>query len=133
MYVGGKQVRPDGGYSQPIYSKRGKLLGHAGIGNRKDIRNAVEAARGPAGWAKATGHLRAQILYYIAENLSARADEFAARIHDLTGVSAAKAEAEVATASTASFPTRPGPTSSTASRNRSRSGAWRWPCANPWA
>jgi aldehyde dehydrogenase (NAD+) len=46
MYVGGKQARPDGGYSQPVYSKRGKLLGHAGIGNRKDIRNAVEAARG---------------------------------------------------------------------------------------
>jgi aldehyde dehydrogenase (NAD+) len=89
MYVGGKQARPDGGYSQAVYSKRGKLLGHAGIGNRKDIRNAVEAARGAAGWAKATGHLRAQILYYIAENLSARADEFAARIRDLTGTTAA--------------------------------------------
>ncbi len=95
MYVGGKQARPDGGYSEPVYSKRGKLLGHAGIGNRKDIRNAVEAARGAAGWSKATGHLRAQILYYIAENLSARADEFATRIRDLTAVSAAKAEAEV--------------------------------------
>jgi aldehyde dehydrogenase (NAD+) len=80
-----------------VYSKRGKLLGHAGIGNRKDIRNAVEAARGASGWAKATGHLRAQILYYIAENLSARADEFAARIRDLTGTTAARAEAEVAT------------------------------------
>jgi aldehyde dehydrogenase (NAD+) len=96
MYVGGKQARPDGGYSRAIYARRGKLLGHAGIGNRKDIRNAVEAARGASGWAKATGHLRAQILYYIAENLSARADEFAARIHDLTGTTAARAEAEVA-------------------------------------
>src|SRR6056297_2376592 len=63
MYVGGKQARPDGGYSQPVHSRRGKLLGHAGIGNRKDIRNAVEAARGASGWSKATGHLRAQILY----------------------------------------------------------------------
>ena len=96
MYVGGKQARPDGGYSQPVYTRRGKLLGHAGIGNRKDIRNAVEAARGATGWSKATGHLRAQILYYIAENLSARADEFATRIRDLTSVSAGKAEAEVA-------------------------------------
>jgi aldehyde dehydrogenase (NAD+) len=61
--------------------RKGKLLGHAGIANRKDIRNAVEAARGAAGWAKSTGHLRAQILYYIAENLSARADEFAARLN----------------------------------------------------
>jgi aldehyde dehydrogenase (NAD+) len=96
MYVGGKQARPDGGYSQPVWSKRGKLLGHAGIGNRKDIRNAVEAARGAGGWAKASAHNRAQVLYYIAENLSARADEFAARLRDLTAYSAAKAEAEVA-------------------------------------
>jgi aldehyde dehydrogenase (NAD+) len=95
MYVGGKQARPDGGYSQPVYSKRGTLLGHAGIGNRKDIRNAVEAARGAVAWSKSTGHLRAQILYYIAENLSARADEFASRIGNLTATSASKAKAEV--------------------------------------
>src|SRR5690606_4798636 len=44
MYIGGKQARPDSGYSQPVYSPKGKLLGHVGIGNRKDIRNAVEAA-----------------------------------------------------------------------------------------
>ena len=49
-----------------------------GEGNRKDIRNAVEAAHAAAGWASATGHNRRQILYYIAENLAARADEFAA-------------------------------------------------------
>ncbi len=98
MYIGGKQARPDGGYSQAVWSPRGKLLGHIGLGNRKDIRNAVEAARGAAAWAKSTGHLRAQILYYIGENLSARASEFATRLRDLTGVSAAKAEAEVETA-----------------------------------
>ncbi len=98
MYVGGKQARPDSGYSEPVWSKKGALLGHVGTGNRKDIRNAVEAARGAAGWAKTTGHLRAQILYYIAENLSARGDEFARRLRDLTGTSAAKAEAEVAAA-----------------------------------
>ncbi len=96
MYVGGKQARPDGGYSQPVWSKRGKLLGHVGIGNRKDIRNAVEAARGASGWTKTTAHTRAQILYYIAENLSARAGEFATRLRDLTGGSSSRAEAEVA-------------------------------------
>ncbi len=85
LYIGGKQARPDGGYSQPIYSPRGKLLGHTGIGNRKDIRNAVEAAHAAKGWGKATGHNRAQILYYIAENLSARAEEFGQRLKDLTG------------------------------------------------
>lgn len=95
LFVGGKQARPDGGYSKPIYSPRGKLLGHVGLANRKDIRNAVEAAHAAKGWGKATGHNRAQILYYIAENLSARADEFAARIKDMTGKSGT---AEVETA-----------------------------------
>ncbi|MBV7377805.1 aldehyde dehydrogenase family protein [Maritimibacter dapengensis] len=85
LYVGGKQARPDGGYSAPVWSKAGKLLGHASLANRKDVRNAVEAAAGAASWSKTTGHLRAQILYYLGENLSARSDEFASRINDLTG------------------------------------------------
>ena len=85
LYVGGKQARPDGGYSAAVYSPRGALLGHASIANRKDVRNAVEAANAAAGWARTTGHLRAQILYYIAENLSARADEFADRINHMLG------------------------------------------------
>jgi aldehyde dehydrogenase (NAD+) len=98
LYIGGKQARPDGGYSTPIWSRRGALLGHVGIGNRKDIRNAVEAARGAGAWAKASGHNRAQVLYYIAENLSARAGEFAQRLCDLTACQPARAKAEVDTA-----------------------------------
>ncbi len=85
LYIGGKQARPDGGYSKAVWSKKGRLLGHVGLANRKDIRNAVEAAQGAKGWGKTTGHLRAQILYYVAENVAARADELAQRIHDLTG------------------------------------------------
>ena len=85
MYIGGKQARPDSGYSQPVYGPKGKLLGHVGIGNRKDIRNAVEAAHAAKGWAKTTAYNRAQVLYFIAENLSARAAEFARRLRDLTG------------------------------------------------
>jgi len=92
LFIGGKQARPDGGYSKANFSPRGKLLGHVGLGNRKDIRNAVEAAQAARGWGKTTGHNRAQILFYIAENLSARAGEFAARLRDLTGKSG---EAEV--------------------------------------
>jgi aldehyde dehydrogenase (NAD+) len=95
LYIGGKQSRPDSGYSQGVYTPRGRLLGHVGQGSRKDIRNAVEAAQGAKGWAKSTAHLRAQILYYIAENLSARAAEFGTRIRDLTGATPAKADAEV--------------------------------------
>ena len=85
LYIGGKQARPDGGYSRPVYGPQGALLGHASLANRKDIRNAVEAANAAKGWAKTTGHLRAQILYYIAENLSARAGEFAHRIDEMVG------------------------------------------------
>ncbi|WP_171117217.1 aldehyde dehydrogenase family protein [Ruegeria sp. HKCCA5463] len=84
LYVGGKQARPDGGYSRAVWGKAG-LLGHVGLANRKDVRNAVEAAAGAKGWSKTTGHLRAQILYYIGENLSARSDEFAHRIDAMTG------------------------------------------------
>lgn len=71
-------------------------MGEVGKGNRKDIRNAVEAARkAEKKWAGATAHLRAQIVYYIAENLAARAEEFAERIARLTGVDAAAAADEV--------------------------------------
>ena len=96
LYVGGKQARPDGGYSRPVWGKSGTLLGHASLANRKDVRNAVEAAQSAAGWAKTTGHLRAQILYYIGENLSARAGEFAHRIDAMTGGRKGAAEVEAA-------------------------------------
>jgi aldehyde dehydrogenase (NAD+) len=85
LFVGGKQARPDSGYSITVRSMSGVAVGEVGEGNRKDIRNAVEAARGAGAWSKLTGHQRAQILYYIAENLAARADEFASRIVQMTG------------------------------------------------
>ncbi|CUH51202.1 aldehyde dehydrogenase family protein [Shimia marina] len=94
LYIGGKQARPDGGYSQNIYGKNGALLGQVPIANRKDLRNAVEAAQGAKGWSGTTGHLRAQILYYIAENLSARKEEFATRVNLLTGGKTGAAEVE---------------------------------------
>lgn len=94
LYIGGKQARPDSGYSQAIFSKQGAKLGEVPLSNRKDIRNAVEAAHGAKSWSKTTGHLRAQILYYIAENLSARADEFAKRIDAMTGKRTGKSEVE---------------------------------------
>ncbi|TEU17084.1 MAG: aldehyde dehydrogenase family protein, partial [Anaerolineales bacterium] len=95
MYIGGRQVRPDGGYSTQIYDPQGQLIGEVGAGNRKDIRNAVEAAHAAASWTNATAHNRAQVLYYIAENLAVRADEFAARISQMTGVKPTTAQKEV--------------------------------------
>ena len=94
-YIGGKQARPDSGYSLPVLDAGGRRVGEVGHGNRKDIRNAVEAAHHAAGWARATAHNRAQVLYYIAENLAARAEEFGRRLADLTG-DASSAEREVA-------------------------------------
>ncbi len=94
LYIGGKQVRPDSGYSLPVYAADGRLIGEVGDGNRKDIRNAVEAARASQ-WAETTGHARAQILYFIAENLSVRATEFSQRLSQLTGQSKLECEAEV--------------------------------------
>ena len=85
LYIGGKQSRPDGGYSRALFDASGAALGEVPIANRKDLRNAVEAAQAAVGWGKATGHNRAQILYFIAENISARRAEFAANIDVSTG------------------------------------------------
>jgi len=95
LFIGGKQVRPDQGYSRKVLGPSGDVVGEVGDGNRKDIRDAVEAAHKASGWEKGTGHARAQVLYYIGENLSARADEFAKRIAAQTGASADAAAAEV--------------------------------------
>ncbi len=85
LYIGGKQARPDSGYSFEVRGKRGELLGEAPLGNRKDLRNAVEAARKAVGWAKTTAHNRAQVLYYVAENLSLRQEEIARRLAAAVG------------------------------------------------
>ncbi|QRY65858.1 aldehyde dehydrogenase family protein (plasmid) [Ensifer sp. PDNC004] len=95
LFIGGKQARPDGNYNRNVLSPKGKVLGEVGEGNRKDIRNAVVAAQAASAWSSATTHNRAQILYYIAENLSGRAGEFADRIANMTGASSANAKAEV--------------------------------------
>lgn len=97
-YIGGKQARPDGGYSYSVIGKGGAVIGQAGIGNRKDIRNAVEAATKAGSWGAATAHNRAQVLYYLGENLDARRADFVARLMESTGVNEKKAEEEFETA-----------------------------------
>jgi aldehyde dehydrogenase (NAD+) len=95
LYIGGKQVRPDSGYSMEVRSADGHLLGEASLGNRKDIRNAVEAARKAEAWAKATAHNRAQVLYYFAENLSQRRDEIVRGLTAVVGEKQAQAELDL--------------------------------------
>ncbi len=92
LYIGGKQARPDSGYSFPVHGADRKLLGEAPLGNRKDVRNAVEAARKATGWGKATAHNRAQVLYYMAENLAQREGEISARLARVVGKGDAKKE-----------------------------------------
>ncbi|MBV9282892.1 MAG: aldehyde dehydrogenase family protein, partial [Chloroflexi bacterium] len=95
LYIGGKQVRPDSGYSRLVHGPGGAVVGEVGEGNRKDIRNAVEAAHAATRWADTTGHNRAQILYYVAENLAVRAGEFTSRLSTMTGATAADGQREV--------------------------------------
>ena len=95
LFIGGKQVRPDGNYSLPVATAKGRLAGEVGLGNRKDIRDAVAAARACKAWPEATAYNRSQVLYFLAENLSGRADEFAARLAQLTGASSKAGRAEV--------------------------------------
>src|SRR6266516_3905916 len=95
LFIAGAQVRPDQGYSRKILAPSGALLAEVAEGNRKDIRNAVEAAHAADGWAKTSGHNRGQVLYYLAENLAQRADEFAQRIAGLTGHDAGEGRREV--------------------------------------
>ena len=95
QYIGGKQARPDSGYSFPVYGRGGELLGEAPLGNRKDIRNAVEAARNAVGWAQTTAHNRAQVIYYLAENTIQRRDEIAHRLARAAGDEQATIEVDL--------------------------------------
>src|SRR3569833_3495637 len=96
MYIGGKQARPDSGYSRAVLSPSGEMVGEVGAGNRKDIRTAVEAARAALGWGATAAHSRAQILYFLGENLEYRTEEFARRLRAQTGECLASAQREVA-------------------------------------
>ena len=95
LFIGGKQVRPDSGYSYGVTSTSRRAMGLAGLGNRKDVRNAVEAALKASAWSTGSAHNRAQVLYYIAENLAQRTGEFEARLVQ-SGAALVQAKREVA-------------------------------------
>ena len=81
LYIGGKQVRPDGGHSQALYTPKGAFIAHIPLAGRKDVRNAIEAQhKAAAAWGSKSAYNRAQILYYIAENISARADDLTQKL-----------------------------------------------------
>ncbi len=96
LYIGGAFPRSESGRSYPVTSPDGELLAHAAQASRKDLRDAVLAARAAfAGWAGATAYNRGQILYRIAEMMEGRHAQFAAEVLAAEGGSASAAAAQV--------------------------------------
>jgi acyl-CoA reductase-like NAD-dependent aldehyde dehydrogenase len=99
LYVGGAFPRSESGRSYPVTDPAGELLAHAAQASRKDVRDAVVAARKAfPGWSAATAYNRGQVLYRIAEMLDGRREQFAAEVRNAEGGSAAAALATVAQA-----------------------------------
>jgi len=94
FYAGGKQVRPDSGHSQACYNHDGSVAAMVGVGSRKDIRNAVSGAVKASSWAQKTAHGRAQVIYFLAENLSQRENEWLERLQKVCGYSQKQAQME---------------------------------------
>ena len=94
-YIGGKQVRSDSGYTFAVRDAEGRFASEAGLGNRKDIRSAVEAAKKAGDWSRMAAHERGRTLCHIAENLSLRSSEFSNRLHLLTGANEWESKREV--------------------------------------
>ncbi len=96
LYVGGKFPRSESGRVYEVANHKGEHFANVALGSRKDIREAVVAARAAqAGWAANTAYLRGQILYRIAEMLEGRRGQFVAEIRELTGKSEKAANVEV--------------------------------------
>jgi acyl-CoA reductase-like NAD-dependent aldehyde dehydrogenase len=99
LYLGGAFVRSESGRSDPTSSASGDVLANVPRGSRKDVRDAVKAARGAAaGWAGKTAYNRGQVLYRFAEALESRSDELARAAVAQQGVALAAARAELAAA-----------------------------------
>ena len=92
LYIGGAFPRTESGRAYEIFGARGELLANACRGTRKDIREAVRAARkAQPGWAGETAYNRSQILYRIAELMEGRRDQFVAEVMAAEGVGRARA------------------------------------------
>lgn len=96
LYIGGKFPRSESGRSYEVVSASGQFLANASMGSRKDVRDAVVAARGAySGWAGATAFNRGQVLYRVAEVLEGRRAQFVDEISAGEGLTARAASAVV--------------------------------------
>jgi len=92
LYIGGAFPRTESGRAYEVFGAKGELLANASRGTRKDIREAVRAARKAfPGWASKTAYNRSQILYRIAELMEGRRDQFLAEVMAAEGLSRARA------------------------------------------
>ena len=113
LYVGGAFPRSESGRSYPVTDTKGKLLAHAALASRKDLRDAVSAARSALpGWSGATAYNRGQVLYRVAEMLQARREGFVDDVVAAEGIGRKRAGAVVDAAVDASSGMRAGPTRS---------------------
>jgi acyl-CoA reductase-like NAD-dependent aldehyde dehydrogenase len=96
LYIGGAFPRSESGRSYPVLTPHGELLANAAQASRKDLRDAVVAARKAfGGWSTATAYNRGQVLYRVAELLEGRREQFIAEVIAAEDVSAAAATTQV--------------------------------------
>lgn len=96
LYLGGAFPRSESGRTYPVTDSRGKFLANAAQASRKDVREAVVAARKAFGkWSGATAYNRGQVLYRVAELLEGRREQFIAEVSSSEGIQAKKAQSIV--------------------------------------
>ena len=96
LFIGGAFPRSESGRTYQARDNKGTFMANAALGSRKDLRDAVVAARkGYTAWSKATAYNRGQVIYRIAEMLEGRRTEFVELIMISTGGSTKIATAEV--------------------------------------
>ena len=96
LFIGGAFPRSESGRSYELKDKKGNFIANPALASRKDLRDAVVAAKGAfAGWSHATAFNRGQILYRMAEMLEGRTEQFVAEIKALEGVTESVARKKV--------------------------------------
>jgi acyl-CoA reductase-like NAD-dependent aldehyde dehydrogenase len=96
LFIGGAFPRTESGRTYEVKNSKGVFIANPCMASRKDLKDAVVAARAAQGsWSQATAYNRGQILYRIAEMLEGRREQFISEISELTGVTVKKASDEV--------------------------------------
>lgn len=96
LYIGGAFPRSESARSYELKDKKGNFIANPALASRKDLRDAVVAAKAAfSGWSHATAYNRGQILYRMAEMLEGRTEQFVAEITALEGVTDAIARKQV--------------------------------------